>query len=237
MSQTAVANTQPDVLSTDLKGFADFANRVRVQLAEQRRIASSLAVSGMETGRLICQFSATPEVVAVVDEMNAEKRRKKTGGREKEYHCFVADLLVSAGIGQKHWLEQCARAFKYQQENGLPLDTPVREALAEKHGIKKLPNTPEGDEHLIEKSGLQCSVPTPDRMLKAPKGAAGKSTSKAPPPTFKELMEAFTFNLDRVYCRLGETGLRSKSNQEKLADRLTEWFEQRGVTVEITFKA
>ena len=209
------------------EGFDDFKKRMMEELAQARQIGMRLDVQGLEIGRLIAEYSERNEIKSEVDRINKARQDAKLGGRPKAYHCYVAELLVAECSSiRKDWLESCYRGFRNAQLKGLPMDTPVHEALKKK-----------GANILLDASSEDATkfLTAPDRIF--PDESAPAAT---PPeqlkPKFGDLVRGFSNTLDGLYKRAGEPSLRAKQNQEKLADALATWFEQRGCTVEITFK-
>ena len=87
---------------------------------------------GYQIGRLIALFSERPEIAAQVAELNA-KRKSRKGGRPKEPHCHVAELLAPGAEPlvkvRKDWLEKCARAYLRDRDAGFVFAKNVNKLL------------------------------------------------------------------------------------------------------------
>ena len=189
---------------------------------------------GVEAGRLICEYAARPEVKAAVDTENNERKARGEGGRPRAYHCYVVDQLLETGLNKsKGQLEACARAFIACERKGLPLDTPVREALGKK---LKLIDVVGQEVQMLDflsdgkASGSSAALP---RLLPAPESTPPEQQKR---PQFQDFVRGFVNRLDSLVADIGEPALRKPSHQEEWAQAVGTWWANQGITVEICFK-
>jgi len=208
------------------KGFEELRTAVNASIEQQKDVFITLSNLGIQTGKLIVEYSQRAEIKEAVERLNTERQKtQRKGGRPQEAHCFVAELLVRSGMRvSKDWLEKCARAFKRSKELGFEgTETGVNKLLALKpaNGDAKFP---------VE---VEQILPNPERVF-PPEAVAEKQPCA--PKTFKQFVEGFVARLDSLESSAGEVSLRNKRHQELWADGVEKWFTKRGVKIQITFK-
>ena len=245
MSETALATTvKPNELSTELKGFDALRIEVAQQVYAQKQLFVKAVSHGLETGRLIVEYAAQKDLKKEVDRINKENQAAGKGGRPIAYHCHVAELLSQSGVGvSKVWLEKCARAFVRSKELGFKVNNVnlLSCKSTETETVTHVPisgnvtlHTPKVDDTALFPSPIEDMLPAPDRVFPP---AIVPPAEPPPKPTFKDFVKTFVAKLDGLADIAGEVGIRHKRNQEAIADAITLWFENQGVSIDIIFES
>jgi len=168
--------------------------------------------------RACYEYGERPDVQAAVAAMNVQADGKKKVGRPHTGHRLAIEAIADATMIPLRTLAFWQRAWnKVWPRLGLA-------AGCTEDRIKcSLPKTP-------DELALQV-----DELLSA--GDDDDEADAEPLLPFKDLANIFARRLDGLLLRAGEPALRSKRNQELLADKLTDWFARHGVRAEIAFKA